>query len=269
MPNIPTNKVSGDTNDAAYYNNIGTVVHGLNGYGPYSAMPAAGITGRTWRCSDCDSEYLDTGSAWVRTRFGINGFGAYPPPDQTGWTQSAMNSGSSITQDKDSRLMEVVPVNGDNWRIEYKTLSTSSNYIVSAHFEYAGVNTPSIWQGLILRDGSGKLISFGFSYGASNFDQWIMACMKWNSITSYNSDYARNAGTTVNGGHFNPWLRIRDDGTNRYFEYSQNGMDWSRYASHGRTDFMTATQWGWGANANFAPASGVTTKIRAKHLGQV
>ena len=34
------------------------------------------------------------------------------------------------------------------------------------------------------------------------------------------------------------WLRIRDDGTNRYFDYSYNGVDWTPFSSSGRTDFL-------------------------------
>jgi hypothetical protein len=44
-------------------------------------------------------------------------------------------------------------------------------------------------------------------------------------------------------------MRIRDDNTNRYYEYSYNGVDWVALYSATRTDFLIPDQIGWGGDS--------------------
>ena len=73
-------------------------------------------------------------------------------------------------------------------------------------------------------------------------------CSKFNTATSWNSDYLAVQGGSWAQLMSAQWMRVRDDGTNRNFELSVNGLDWTLFHQHSRTDFLTATQVGWGVN---------------------
>lgn len=267
--NLRNNWTTGESFTATDQNAVADAVNNTSQWGLHGDMPAAAFSGRLYFCTDTDAVYRDNGTAWVRVKFGQNGHAGFPPPPSSGWTTTALNAGTTIKADKDSRLIDVVPAGGDNWRAEYRPLTASSGYTITAYIEYAGTAQQSTWQGLLLRNSStGQLISFGFSFGYSGGDTWMLSCMKWNNSTSFNADYFRTSLAGLIGGGLAPWLRIRDDGAGtRWFEYSQNGDDWSYFTKNSRTDFFTADQWGWGINANYAGGNN-NARMRARHLRQ-
>ncbi|WP_264076173.1 hypothetical protein [Mycobacterium gordonae] len=58
------------------------------------------------------------------------------------------------------------------------------------------------------------------------------------------------------------WLQIRDDGTNRYFDLSVNGVDWVTAFSEGRTAFITPDQFCFGAT-NESTGADVVMRLRS------
>jgi hypothetical protein len=121
------------------------------------------------------------------------------------------------------------------------------------------------WEsGIWLRNSTaGSLIHFGLTMAAGN--ALSLQSYKFSSATVLNSNYA----TAIPGAALlEPvnWLRYRDDGTNRYFEYSYNGIDWITYFSVGRTDFTTPDQIGWGLDNQ---GSGQTQVLRLRSFSVV
>jgi hypothetical protein len=163
--------------------------------------------------------------------------GFTPPPG--GWT--ALGS-STITTSFKSRLSTEAS-STDNWRGEYRTLVASSNYTVTMYFDW-GVPTVDYAQaGMFVRATTGALIHFGQDYQDGSY----LMVNRWSSPTALASTAKSTISYALVCG-FPNWLRIRDDNTNRYYEYSYNGVDWINFFNALRTDFITPTQIGWGQN---------------------
>jgi hypothetical protein len=114
--------------------------------------------------------------------------------------------------------------------------------------------------GIALRNSSsGSLITFfwGFDSGSGG---WVLSLWKWTNVTTLSASYAQPVLNVPPRA-----LRFRDNGTNRFAEYTHNGIDWVTYFSVGRTDFITPDQIGWGGNNN----SGKTAYVRLRSLSVV
>lgn len=109
---------------------------------------------------------------------------------------------------------------------------------------------PTVWNtfshavGIVLRESaSGKLLRFA----------WNSFCVLIDKLTSptvYVAGYGSENLSTPNV--FFPWLRIQDDGTNRIYSMSQDGLYWHVVWTVGRTDDATPDQVGVGAESNDA-----------------
>ena len=223
----------------------------------FSSRPSAANSGRLHFSTDIGIMSRDTGSTWEN--FGYSDGGLFTAPPTSSWSTTTLGS-ATFTSERDSYLLTLPAASGDNWRVQYRTLAASSNYTATAYLESSLVDTISCFTGLTLRSSGGALIVFGISYDAGTGGTlWKLTSTKWTSETAYSADYRRIAGTQFT--EVPKWLRFRDDGTNRYSEYSFNGLDWLLYHSVGRTDFMTAAQVGFGGNFN---ATGVTSYVRMR-----
>lgn len=226
---------------------------------PFSGRPAADTDakGRVYVSSDCGRMDRDNGGAWENIYLGPAAFANEPPS-----FASTIGSGGTFSADKDARLLSLA-TGTFSWNVEYQAISPASNYICRAYFETLPFLANDNFQGpsLILYDSvSGKLISWGYGYDPSSFK---LQAAKWNSITSFNSAYVNTNIADAVGYGIN-WWQIRDDGTNRYFEYSFNGVDFYTEGSSGRTDFITPTHIGWGG----ARYSSTTYKHRCRSFKQ-
>ena len=218
--------------------------------GNYSARPSASAvaSGAMFFCNDSDAVYTSDGSTWTKIR--ANGFynpNLADPPTFTGTLNSA-----SIAADADGRVITVPTATNYYILGEYLTLSPSSNYTATAQLD-ANLTTGNITTvGLFLRESSsGKIVMCGPTY--INSTGWFYEVAKYSSETTYNSRYGTYSFTPVTLGStvytgWPKWLRIRDDGTYRYFEASINGLDWfsiTSTTSISRTDYITPNQIGW------------------------
>ncbi len=229
---------------------------GGSGFGPYSAIPGANTVseGYLYVCSDVDSVYRSTGAAWVLVGPGPT-FGAIP---QSGWT--AVGSGS-VTASKGHRLLTFVGSGAaDALRGEVRALSPGSNYRVVMELEsqIPIVNGPGY--GLILSDGT-KYVFFGFQVRGGT--PLFLQVQLWNTSTSIASNPFENGTSSIVPLANSRFISIRDDGTTRYYELSNNGIDWMTVFTHARTTHLTATTVGYGANSY---GSGYTAYVRAKQF---
>jgi hypothetical protein len=167
----------------------------------------------------------------------------FTPPPSTGWT----NLGSpTILTSHHSRLMAEASTAGDSWRGEYRSLSPTANYTATFYFDWAIPDVAYAQAGVLLRNSGGtSLIHLGYQYGSG------LILNKWASTLTLSGNYKSSVTSNLVGGMPN-WLRIRDDNTNRYYEYSYNGADWILFYSGVRTDFIVPNQIGWGQNPNNA-----------------
>lgn len=229
------------------------------GRGTFASRPASGTNvGDIYYCTDIGNEYRWNGTSWDVARGGP--LTAFTPPPSSGWTTLT----TAPTAALDSHVLSVSTASGDNWKGEYRALTPANTYTATFYFDWSFPPVSFIRAGAFLRNStSGALITFGAAHDSSSggFNLWSV---KWTNATTFSAQYTLSAGANLIGAAIPNWLRIRDDNTNRFYEYSFNGVDWIQHgASTTRTDFLTADQIGWGVNANSATAATAIVRLRS------
>lgn len=224
-----------------------------------------GKTGRMGYCTDCDAVLRDTGSVWQRVRFGEQGGTTQAEVPTTGWTVFGTGGTVTIGADRDGRRIQVAAEGGINLHGEYRALPSPSNYTVTMYAESRLTMGNEVVSGFFLRDSvSGRVITFGHGWHSTDENGKGLQLKKYNSLTSFNSNYGFlrvwDMGGTPN------WLRIIDDGTNRLYQWSFNGVDWMPWGNSSRTDWITPNQIGYMLfDSNIA--DGRTSSLRVRSWG--
>jgi hypothetical protein len=217
--------------------------------------------------SDCGRTDRDNGGAWENIYLGPKGIRHRAALVGLVMGQPRRSKRSRPTSDA---LLLTAPSSTRNWRLRTRTLTPSSNYTATAYIEAAGsvpTSTNRWYTGIGLRNSSsGSFIIFGPGLYSSGFTGSTLSINRWTSATVFSAASFEQAMWTIHGGAVPNWFRIRDDGTNRYFEYSVNGVDWTTLVSEGRTTFITPDQFCFGADNE---GSGADCKIRLRSLAGI
>jgi hypothetical protein len=233
---------------------------------PFSGLPTAGTKGRFYLPNDVGLALRDNGTAWERFMAGPVGFHTAPPTTSWSWVNQG---GATVATDLGAEFL-TAPTSTRNWRLRARTLTPSSNYTATAYIEAAGVSPTSSnrwYTGIGLRNAtSGSFITFGPSLYAAASIGAQLTIYRWTNATTFSASSFEQSTSALAGAGVLNWLRIRDDGTNRYFEYSPNGVDWILVFSEGRTTFITPDQFIFGADNE---ASGADCKIRLRSLAGI
>lgn len=248
-----TNKtLSGSSNTIT---NLGTSV---SSSGTYASLPAAGNAGRLYMATDAGLTYRDNGSSW--DLIGMDDAVDLGTPPSSSWSTTTLGS-ATFAADKGGRLLTIPSAAGENFRIEYRTLSPTSNYTATAYFEFSFTDLANyVRAGLIVRDSaSGKIIYFGPTYNGATggFNIYVMS---YSSPTAGDTLYSNRTVAAMQA--LPNWYRIRDNATTRFYEYSYNGLDWLLFYSHTRTSYITPDNYGWGG----INSSGTTSYVRLRSL---
>lgn len=230
---------------------------------PFSGTPAPGMKGRMYVSNDVGLIQRDNGTSWERIWGGPLGWMTAPP--SSSWSNPFTMGSATIAADKDARLLTIPSVAGDNWRVETRTLSPTSNYIARVYIEVTALSGNYLNSGIILRDSvGGKFVKLGINYD-STVGGFCLTCAKWNSGTSFSANYVGKSLADLGG--LPQWLQFRDDGSNRYAEYSFNGVDWNTLHTIGRTDFIgtAPNQFAWGASNS----GGNTAYVRLRSISGI
>lgn len=165
--------------------------------------------------------------------------------------------GATAVNTKDGVLLTAPASTTDNWRILTMTAPPTPYTITTAHIvNFGGVTANASFQYaslLFWASASGKFQSFDTFKGNSGATgQAQLEVTNWTNVTTF-SAVAQGFGNASNQCFFflGPviWQRITDDGTNRIFYTSADGVGWVQMYSTTRTTFITADTIGWGANA--------------------
>lgn len=230
---------------------------------PFSGRPTADVDakGRQYASSDCGRIDRDNGGAWENIYLGPKAFATAPPSTSWSWVNQG---GASVAADADAILL-TAPSSTRNWRLRTRSLSPTSNYTATAWVEVAAATAASTWwAGIVLRNSSsGSFIVFG-PYGDTTAGR--LTVTRWTNATTFSANSSVPFVYQLAGGRIPNWLRIRDDGTNRYFEFSHNGVDWILLFSEGRTAFITPDQFAIGADNE---GTGADVKLRLRSLSGI
>jgi hypothetical protein len=240
---LKNNWTTGETVTASDLNNTANEILGINAAGVYASLPTAGHPGCIYDATDNGNTYRDNGTSWDLISVAHTGLAGTEPPSAS-WSTTTLGS-ATFAADKGGRLLNCVSAAGDNWRLEYRTLSPTSNYTATFYIEQALTLTAVTGATIVLRNStSGSFIQWGYLYNAVVGTSPYFSAAKWTNPTTFSANYKTQAIQTSFGTP--NWLRFKDDGTNRLLQLSYNGIDYFTFHSVGRTDFITPDQIGWG-----------------------
>lgn len=219
-----------------------------------SSLPSASAaTNQLFLPTDSPIVQRSNGSAW--SLYGPL-FPLTNPPTLSNWTW--VNQGSATASDTTAGLyLQCDLVNSDNWRMLVKT-APSTPYTMTAAFTGILCGNKDSRISLIVRDSaSGKFVVWGVNYDSFN-NEFKLALSQYNSPTSGNANVFFQRLMTVFPILF---LRMTDDGTNRIYYISVDGVNWINVYSEARTTWMTANQIGWGMNPGGSSGFPVATTL--------
>jgi len=219
----------------------GTAGGGISTYkAAYASRPTAGTAGNLFFPTDANFMERDNGSTW--DRWGpIMPMGTVPT---TGWSWD--NQGTvSVTAQYGGLTFYYVHGAENQVHLYHRTLP-GTPYIITAAFSYLNTFAEETSLGMVWRQSSnGRLVTHGYRIETTANTNVRNQVLKWNSSAS-TSGTAYVDLTAPNLGFWTHlFLRIADDGTNRTAWSSDDGIQWKRWHSIGRTDHVTADQYGF------------------------
>ena len=164
----------------------------------------------------------------------LTGFGTPDTiPALSAFTQ-ALQSGASVAQEPWGISLSSVSNSGELVSALLKA-APATPYSVVARMKLFPASSQYVKAGLCVSDGTkfqimGLAYQGGFNYGVVNM----------NSASSYSGFQ----GSTIAMTWWPDWHRIRDDGTNLYYDVSSDGAQWVNMYSFSRTAFLTPTKVG-------------------------
>jgi hypothetical protein len=157
---------------------------------------------------------------------------------------TTFGAGATITATTGSVLFDSgAGTGGDSIRAAIKAVPAAP-YTIILDVDVAINATVSSSCGLVLTDGttaaSNKVLTLMQSHIGLN-------STKLNNATSWNSTYLNYVQSTSRGKIS---FRMVDDNVNRTWSVSPDRINWKQVMQQGRTDFLTATHYGYGCNMN-------------------
>ncbi len=170
------------------------------------------------------------------------------PPVDAGFSWVNQGTASVVDTSGLGIYLKAPAAASDNFRLRVKNNPFTKFTIIACFIankpaaDFSGV-------GMVWRQSSdGKIITFGFVHGATTGKEGIQIG-KYTSVTTFSAEYTKIPITFGSAPFF---MKISDDGTNRICSFSSDGTNYYAIHTVGRTDFLTADQIGFYANANNA-----------------
>jgi hypothetical protein len=140
----------------------------------------------------------------------------------------------------------------DDVKMLVKSIPTAP-YVVTAYLKGHIFSKDYLAYGMCLRDsGSGKIIGLNTHY-AGGFEVIIA---RYNSPSSFSA----SGGSYLIPDQYE-WFRIEDNGTNRIFKVSRDGIEWITLLTESNTTFMTPDQVGFATEAINASGTQMDTAV--------
>lgn len=200
----------------------------------------------------------DTGAAWES--FGpIYRIGSQPPT-VSGF--SWVNQETAVAADEAGTILLTDPAhNGLDTRLLVKS-APSTPYVITAAFlpmlDHGTNSSGSPSFGLCFRESSSgelKTVGLAFSGSTSYASQTVPWASTVNHLASPTSFTAQHFSRRCLVNMMPVFLRISDDGVDRKYLVSSDGLSWGEIYTEGRTTDMTANEIGWFLNNNVAAGS--------------
>jgi hypothetical protein len=203
--------------------------------GTYASRPAAS-NGAIYQCTDAPLKLIGSGGVW--TPWNQDEAIVLPPTSISNWVNQGTAVASNIGPFINVRAQAAA---GTSLKILYKTLASATPYTVTALIKFNCVDETYNQGGLVLFNTSGApYIVFGITgrgpRTAATQPPRTLDISRLTNTTTFGSSVFSN-------GHYGGnriWFRIQDNGTNRIFSYSIDGLRWIQILSESRTTYLTA-----------------------------
>jgi len=197
------------------------------------------------KLSNVSTEYMDGTGNWSTPAGGGGGLNmGFTPPVLANFTNINTIVATSGTVWGDTAITVTAAATGSiNVRALVKA-APATPYTVTIAILPMFINAQYVVMGPVFRQSSdGKLIQFGMGYESGANLPWEVLGYRMTSPTVYASQF-----TTLDiTAPISPlWMRIADNGTNRIFSMSPDGVTFLPVFTEGRTSFLTANQVGFG-----------------------
>lgn len=215
-----------------------------SGAGAIGSQPTAGIPGRLYIPNDGLHISRDDGTNFVP-------FGPLYKFKQTQIVSDFtwVNQSTATATDQGGLIYMTAPLgSGNNLRI-LKQTAPSPPYVITAAFK-------------VMADISNGRTMVGLCFRNSGSSKCALACLEFTQVTGTQVMYVRSVqmtdNTTEAGDYIKKllwinidafWLRIEDDNTNRNVYLSSDGINFTLIHQVGRTDFLTADEFGFFTDA--------------------
>lgn len=217
---------------------------GGNYYGSHANLPASPTAGDVYYCTDAPLIYVAGGSPVVWSAWACGYNVTEPDLNSFAW----VNQGTATTDITKGGIFLLAPAAANNNMRILKKAAPSTPYTITIAFISCGGPDNYSECGLCFRQSSdGKLCIWLARYD----NAWKILGYKMNDPTTPNSHYGWY-NLPVGGNAPLIWLRIADDGANRICSQSSDGQHWVVFHTVGRTDFLTADEVGFLADASNA-----------------
>lgn len=152
------------------------------------------------------------------------------------------NQGSASAEDlADGSILLTTPGGAGNNACGKYVAPPTPPYTLTAAFSMLWLHSGSSYPqcGIMLEEsGTGRLIGFTIHHGRANAFVPGIEVAKYNSYTSFNSDYFGAYGLGVLSEAV--WLRIADDSVNLTFSMSIDGVKWRQLHQVSRIDWLVS-----------------------------
>lgn len=212
--------------------------------GTIASLPAAGTAGNLYLPTDEPVLLRDNGASW--DSFGPI-FTLTSPGSTAGWSW-VNQSTATITTTSASWTFQVSGGTGFNL---FTVAAPATPWKMDFLFQpsYTGPNAAvSTCCACFLNSGSGAFHEYEFRSDGTNAYDWmgVLGSYKYTDVNTFNSLYFDRL--TWNPGWGHRFVRVGDDGSNRYVAFSGDGQNFAVGHTIGRTDFVTADRIGFGVS---------------------
>jgi hypothetical protein len=218
----------------------------------YASPPATPASGDLWLPTNGHSILRWSGSAWQP-------WGTLAKLNPLAVADFAwINQGGATATDSAGGIYMVAPAGTDNIHL-LKKAAPATPYTITVCLIPDGMVLCNYNQvGVAFRESSsGKLVVLGIAEGEAH----AIIHQTYSTPTTFNS--------TVKAAVANPalqWLRIADNGTNRIYSYSPDGLNWAVFNTESRATYITANEVGIyisSNNATYGPQATFTSWLAA------
>ncbi len=215
----------------------------------YASLPACGAGNTNYQYVLTDSIYTANcnGSSYAYWS-GEKYIPTLPWSDGT-----AYSTGATVTATTGSVLFDGGSPSGVDALRGYVKSTPSAPYTIILDIDHYSAGAATSYCGMFLTTGTaiGSTSAIAFTVGNS-----ALSLTKYTSNSTFSANYFSYAAAQSRGKIS---LRMVDDNTNRTWSVSQDRINWTQVSQQARTDFMTATHYGYGCN--MSGVSGIVTMV--------